>query len=233
MNAVSIIGVVSVFGLVFLWLLALCAEKGVHPLWRVRQGFRRLPGWKKALILIFVSVWIAFAGTKDGTNGVGQVEGETNTVTQVEGGTNQMENGELGMENEGGLNGILHFPFYTLHSKAVLPGNAITDDDVERMFRVATTFDVNSFTAPTANAVTNADWRDYGGMSDSLRIRPIDWHFPYGNKTTTGLTVFENGEFRPNVKTHFFPPPFDAKLSLVPRLNWGLLPDGGESVCQM
>ena len=42
-----------------------------------------------------------------------------------------------------------------------------------------------------------------------------------------------NGEIRPNVKTHFFPPPFDAKLSLLPRLNWGLLPNGGESACQM
>ena len=97
MNAVSLIGVITAFGLVFLWLLALCAEKGIHPLGRIRNGFRRLPGWKKALILIFVSVWIAFAGTKDGTNGVDLVEGETNTVTQVEGGTNQMENVELRM----------------------------------------------------------------------------------------------------------------------------------------
>ena len=56
MNAVSIVRVVSVFGLVFLWLLSLCAEKGVHPLGRVRQGFRRLPMWERTLILIFLSV---------------------------------------------------------------------------------------------------------------------------------------------------------------------------------
>ena len=105
MNAVSIVGVVSVFGLVFLWLLALCAEKGVCPLGRVRQGFRRMPGWKKALILIFVSVWIAFAGTKDGTNGVDQVEGETNTVTQVEGGTNVL-GGAVAAEGRWGMSNI-------------------------------------------------------------------------------------------------------------------------------
>ena len=75
MNAVSIIGVITAFSLLFSFLLALCAEKGIHPLGRIRKGFRRLPGWKKALVLIFVSVWIAFAGTKDGTNGVDQVEG--------------------------------------------------------------------------------------------------------------------------------------------------------------
>ncbi len=28
-------------------------------------------------------------------------------------------------------------------------------------------------------------------------------------------------------KTHFFPRPFDVNLSLLPRLNWRLLPDGG------
>ena len=128
---------------------------------------------------------------------------------------------------------ILRSPFSILHSNAALPGNAITGDDVERMFRVATTFDGNSFAEPTANAVTNAAWLDYGGMSDTFRLSPEGWRFPFAEKTTTGLTVFENGEFRPNVKTHFFPPPFDARLSLLPRMNWGLLPDGGESACQM
>ncbi len=230
MNAVSIVGVVSVFGLVFLWLLALCAEKGVCPLGRVRQGFRRMPGWKKALILIFVSVWIAFAGTKDGTNGVGQVEGETNTVTNVEG-TNNV--GQIGGEGTNGtlfVGGPLMLGAFGRLNLTQGVTTVITDDDVAQLWRISAMFDANSFAAPTANAVTNAAWSDYGGLSDSLRIRQAGWRFPFGAKTATGLTVFESGEFRPNVKTHFFPTPFDAKLSLLPRLNWGLLPNGGESV---
>ena len=235
MNAVSVIGVVTAFCLVFLWLLALCAEKGVHPLGRVRQGFRRLPGWEKALILIFVSVWIAFAGTKDGTNGVDQVEGDTNTVTQVEGGTDVL-GGVQGRaripaapqrEANGESNGQALWRSRSLRPTGMGP---ISDVDIVQLWRIGATVDGNAFAAPTANAVTNAAWCDYGGMSDSLRIRPEGWHFPYGNGTTTGLTVFENGEFRPNVKTHFFPTPFDANLSLLPRMNWGLLPNGGESV---
>ena len=113
MNAVSIIGVVSAFSLVFLWLLMLCAEKGVHPFRRVRQGCRRLPVWEKTLLSIFVGVWIAFASVKDGTNGVNQVEGETNTVTQVEGGTNDWTNvegtnivGQIGGEGTNGTGSV-------------------------------------------------------------------------------------------------------------------------------
>ena len=198
MNAVSIIGVVSAFCLVFLWLLMLCAEKGVHPFLRVRQGCRHLPAWEKALLSIFVGVWIVFASVKDGTN--------------------QMENVELKMENGVRGGSILHSPFYTLHS-----------DDIAQLWRIDATVDGNAFAAATENAVTNMDWRDYGGLSDSLRIKPDGWRFPFGNETTTGVTVFENGDFRPNVKTHFFPPPFDAQLSLLPRWNWGFLPNGGES----
>ncbi len=235
MNAVSIIGVVAAFCLVFLWLRALCAEKGVHPLRRVRKGFRRLPGWKKALILIFVSVWIAFAGTKDGTNGVDQVEGGTNTVTQVEGGTNVL----------GGVQGRARIPAVPQSEangesdgqdlrrvRRTRPTSmaSITNNDIAQLWRIGTTVDVNSFAEPTANAVTNTAWLDYGGMSDTFRLLPEGWRFPFAEKTTSGLTVFENGEFRPNVKTHFFPPPFDAKLSLLPRMNWGVLPNGGESV---
>ncbi len=88
MNAVSIIGVITAFSLLFLSLLALCAERGVHPLCRVRGGFGCLPVWEKTLLSIFVSAWIVFAGIKDGTNGVDQTEGDTNMVKQVDGGTN-------------------------------------------------------------------------------------------------------------------------------------------------
>ena len=236
MNAVSIIGVVTAFGLVFLWLLVLCAEKGIQPLGRMRRGVRRLPGWKKVLILIFVSVWIAFAGTKEGTNGVDQVEGETNTVTQVEGGTNVLGGGVQGRARspsapQGAANGESNGQAFRRVRRTRPTGmTPITDDDIAQMWRIGATVDGNAIAAPTANAVTNAAWSDYGGLSDSLRIRPAGWRFPFGTKTATGLTVFQNGEFRPNVKTHFFPPPFDARLSLLPRLNWGLLPDGGESV---
>ena len=236
MNAVSIIGVASAFGLVFLWLLALCAEKGVHPLGRVRQGFRRLPMWERTLILIFLSVWIAFAGTKDGTNGVDQVEGETNAVTQVEGGTNVLGGAVQGRARspsapQGTANGESNGQALRRVRRTRPTGmTPITDDDIAHLWRISTTFNVNAFAAPTVNAVTTAAWCDYGGLSDSLRIRSAEWRFPFGTKTATGLTVFESGEFRPNVKTHFFPSPFDAKLSLLPRLNWGMLPNGGESV---
>ena len=237
MNAVSIIGVASAFGLVFLWLLALCAEKGVHPLGRVRQGFRRLPMWEKILLSLFVGGWLVFASEKnDGTNGVSQVEGGTNTVTQVEGGTNVLGSIVQGrvrspsapqrMAN-GEFNGQALRSVQRTRPSGMTP---ITDDDIAHLWRISTTFNVNAFAAPTVNAVTNAAWSDYGGLSDSLRIRPAGWRFPFGAKTATGLTVFQNGEFRPNVKTHFFPPPFDARLSLLPKLNWGLLPNGGESV---
>ena len=92
-------------------------------------------------------------------------------MTQVEGGTNQMENGELRIDNAGGVFSILRSSFSILHSNAALPGNAITGDDIERMFCVATTFDVNSFAEPTANAVTNAAWLDYGG----IQIESVKW----------------------------------------------------------
>ena len=236
MNAVSIIGVASAFGLVFLWLLALCAEKGVHPLGRVRQGFRRLPMWERTLILIFLSVWIAFAGTKDGTNGVDQVEGETNAVTQVEGGTNVLGGAVQGRARspsapQGAANGESNGQALRRVQRTRPTGmTPITDDDIAQMWRIGATVDGNAIAAPTVNAVTNAAWSDYGGMSDTFRLLPEGWRFPFGAKTTAGLTVFESGEFRPNVKTHFFPSPFDAELSLLPRLNWGLLPNGGESV---
>ena len=181
MNAVSIIGVVTVFGLVFLWLLALCAEKGVRPFRRVRQGCRRLPGWKKALILIFVSVWIAFAGTKDGTNGVDQVEGDTNTVTQVEGGTNDWENiegtntiGQIDGEGTNGtglVSGPLMMGFRGRPNLMQGLPTAITTDDVAQMWRVGATVDGNAFAVPTANAVTNLDWCDYGG----LQMESVKW----------------------------------------------------------
>ncbi|MCQ2394310.1 MAG: hypothetical protein MJ249_08480 [Kiritimatiellae bacterium] len=231
MNAVTIVGVVSAFGLVFLWLLALCVEKGVYPFRRVRHGFSCLPAWEKALLSIFVGVWIAFASVKDGTNGVSQVEGGTNVVTQVEG-TNTVVQTDDGAGTNGIgtvgvplMLGLLGHPNFT---QGQLP--SITDNDITLGWRMAATTGAGPLAVPTANAVTNLDWRDYGGLSDSLRIKPEGWRFPYGDKTTTGLTVFENGDFRTNVKTHFFPQPFDANLSLLPRKNWGLLPDGGESV---
>ena len=127
--------------------------------------------------MVVTSVHIAGAKTND-TQQVGGDLSSTNEVGQASGdaGTNGVEQVGGDDSGTGGIHGGTRFCASGLggvrpRGSAALPGNAITGDDVERMFRVATTFDVNSFAEPTANAVTNAAWIDYGG----IQIESVKW----------------------------------------------------------
>ena len=62
------------------------------------------------------------------------------------------------------------------------------------------------------------------------RIAPYGWTFPWRDGTLDCVTVLSEGEFRPNIHTHYFPPPFDAPLAVVPSFNWHLLPVGVSNV---
>ena len=104
----------------------------------------------------------------------------------------------------------------------------VTPQDVSNGWRVAEETAAESFAPPTANAVTNEPWRRRGAHDDAFRI-PIDggWSYPYA----TGVTVLARGELRTNIRTHDFPRAFTQDISLLPLVNWSMLPEGrGESL---
>jgi len=78
-----------------------------------------------------------------------------------------------------------------------------------------------------ARRMENGKWKAANSSGDDSGPH---WYFPYRDTFTEGLTVFANGEFRPNVKTTYFPRPFDAVLSLVPQGKWGQIANGGQSL---
>ena len=59
-----------------------------------------------------------------------------------------------------------------------------------------------------------------GGFGDVVRISANGWFFPWRDGFADELIVFSDGEIRPNLRTSFFPRPFDVPLAVVPAFNW-------------
>ena len=57
---------------------------------------------------------------------------------------------------------------------------------------------------------------------DALRIPANGWSYPYA----TGMTVLARGELRTCIRAHDFPRAFAQDISLLPLVNWPLLPEG-------
>ena len=98
----------------------------------------------------------------------------------------------------------------------------VSPQDVSNGWRVAEETEAESFAQPSANAITNEPWRRRGAFDDALRIPANGWSYPYAS----GITVLSRGELRTNIRTRDFPRPFVQDLSLVPFVNWPLLPEG-------
>ena len=98
----------------------------------------------------------------------------------------------------------------------------VTPEDITNGWRVAEELGAETFAAPPVGAVTNEQWRLRGAHDDALRIPADGWSYPYAS----GITVLSRGELRTSIHSHDFPRPFDHDLSLVPYVNWPLLPEG-------
>ncbi len=98
----------------------------------------------------------------------------------------------------------------------------VTPEDITNGWRVTEETESESFTQPSANAITNEHWRRRGAFDDALRIRANGWSYPYA----TGVTVLACGELRTSIRTRDFPPAFAQGLSLLPLVNWPQLPEG-------
>ena len=103
----------------------------------------------------------------------------------------------------------------------------VTSEDISNGWRVAEVSDAGAFAPPPANAVTNEHWRLRGAYDDAVHI-PVDgWSYPF----VSGVTVLSRGEIRRSIRSRDFPRAFEQDLSLLPVVNWPLLPDGrNESV---
>ena len=98
----------------------------------------------------------------------------------------------------------------------------VTPEDITNGWRVAKETDAEPFAQPSANAITNELWRRRGAFDDAFRIPANGWSYPYA----TGVTVLARGELRTSIRTHDFPRAFAQNLSLLPLVNWPLLPEG-------
>ena len=99
---------------------------------------------------------------------------------------------------------------------------AVTQENISNGWRVAEVSDAGAFSPPPANVVTNERWRLRGAHDDALRIPTDGWSYPY----TSGITILSRGEIHKDICAHDFPPAFEQDLSLLPVVNWRLLPDG-------
>jgi len=209
MNAVSILGAVAAFSAFFLSAIVWCVRKGFVPCRRELKNFGLLSAIEKFLIVLFVVGWMVFGGSKNDS-------------------TNSPPLGMMG-------------PPMTMAEQS--PNVVISETETNVGYRVESVVDGDGI-VPLVNATTNDLWRLRGGMADARRMENgkwktansvgddsvAHWYFPYRDTFTEGLTVFANGEFRPNVKTTYFPKPFDAVLSLVPQGKWGQVANGGPSL---
>ena len=101
-------------------------------------------------------------------------------------------------------------------------GQTVTPEDISNGWRVAEVSDAGAFAPPPANVVTNERWRLRGAYDDAFRIPTDGWSYP----SASGVTVLSRGEIRRNIRSRDFPRAFEQDLSLLPVVNWQLLPDG-------
>ena len=108
----------------------------------------------------------------------------------------------------------------------------VTPDDITNGWRIAETREGCEIVWRDAFAALqiHAPWLARGGYKDKTRIVPYGWTFPWRDGTLDCVTVLSEGELRPNIRTRYFPPPFDAPLAVVPSFNWHLLPGGVSNV---
>ena len=99
---------------------------------------------------------------------------------------------------------------------------AVTPQDFSNGWRVVEETETEPFAQPSANAVTNERWRLRGAHDDAFRITADGWSY----SSATGVTVLSRGELCTSIHAHDFPRAFDQDLSLVPVVNWPLLPEG-------
>ena len=98
----------------------------------------------------------------------------------------------------------------------------VTPQNITNGWRVAEESGAEAFAPPPTGVVTNERWRLRGAYDDAFRIPADGWSYPYAS----GMTVLSRGELRTNIRTRDFPRPFVQDLSLVPFVNWPLLPEG-------
>ena len=137
-----------------------------------------------------------------------------------------------GVQNVGGTGttGILPVgiggPLTSTGGTPVVPVE-VSPQDVSNGWRVAEETAAESFAQPSANTVTNEPWCLRGAHDDAFRIPANGWSYPYA----TGVTVLSRGELRTSIRAHDFPRAFAQDISLLPLVNWPLLPEGrGESL---
>ena len=99
---------------------------------------------------------------------------------------------------------------------------AVTPQDFSNGWRVVEETGAEPFVQPSVNAVTNEHWRLRGAHDDAFRITADGWAY----SSATGVIVLSRGELRTSIHAHDFPRAFEQDLSLVPVVNWPLLPEG-------
>ena len=102
------------------------------------------------------------------------------------------------------------------------PAQPVTPQDISNGWRVAEEAEPEAFSPPSPGAVTNELWQLRGAHDDAFRILANGWSYPY----STGVTVLSRGELRTGIRTHDFPPAFGQDISLLPIVNWPMLPEG-------
>ena len=117
-------------------------------------------------------------------------------------------------------------------SMSQLHNSIISESDVSNGWRVVETRESREIVRRDsfANPQIHALWLARGGYKDKTRIAPSGWSFPWRDGILDGITVLSRGEIRPDVRTRYFPQPFETPLAVVPSFNWHLLPGGVSNV---
>ena len=108
-----------------------------------------------------------------------------------------------------------------------LPLPSVMPEDISNGWRVAEMREGRDLSRPLEGSyVIHEPWLVRGGFGDVVRISANGWFFPWRDGFADELSVFSDGEIRPNLRTSFFPRPFDVPLAVVPAFNWHLLTGG-------
>ncbi|MBR6733181.1 MAG: hypothetical protein IKL96_02150 [Kiritimatiellae bacterium] len=113
-----------------------------------------------------------------------------------------------------------------------LHNSTISESDVSNGWRVVDIRENREIVGRDsfANPQIRMPWLLRGGYEDAARIVPSGWTFPWRDGIMNGITVLSRGEIRPDVRTRYFPQPFEEPLAVVPSFNWNLLPGGVSNV---
>ena len=113
-----------------------------------------------------------------------------------------------------------------------LHNSTISESDVSNGWRVVDIRENREIVGRDsfANPQMHIPWLLRGGYEDAARIVPSGWTFPWRDGIMNGITVLSRGEIRPDVRTRYFPQPFEEPLAVVPSFNWNLLPGGVSNV---